>query len=79
MLEGNMNEESACVSIGFWLTLLCCSFADAGYWRAQQFRNRLDSEINGDDRAVSRRERERRAVVPGNPAVYYFAADGGGV
>jgi len=32
-----------------------------------------------DDRAISRREGERRGGVPGNPGVYYFAADGGGV
>jgi len=33
-----------------------------------------------DDRAISRREGERRGGRAGeNPGVYYFAADGGGV
>src|SRR5205823_438174 len=32
-----------------------------------------------NDRAVSRRESDSVAGLPGNPAVYYMGADGGGV
>src|SRR5438094_641495 len=67
------------IVLGF--TFLCCSvFVMAGIERAQQIPESLYSEMKwrmiGPFRAG-----KVNAVggVPGNPAVYYFAADGGGV
>jgi len=60
---------------------LCCSgFVMAGIERAQQIPEQLYSEMKWRMIGPYRAGKVNAvAGVPGNPAVYYFAADGGGV
>src|SRR6266481_7530390 len=63
------------------LTSLCCSaFVMAGIERAQQIPESLYSEMRWRMIGPFRAGKVNAiAGVPGNPAVYYFGADGGGV
>ena len=67
------------IVLGF--TFLCCSvFVMAGIERAQQIPESLYSEMKWRMIGPFRAGKVNAvAGVPGNPAIYYFAADGGGV
>jgi photosystem II stability/assembly factor-like uncharacterized protein len=67
------------IVLGF--TFLCCSgFVMAGIERAQQIPESLYSEMKWRMIGPFRAGKVNAvAGVPGNPAVYYFGADGGGV
>ena len=76
---GMKSLRTSRIVLGF--TFLCCSvFVMAGIERAQQIPESLYSEMKWRMIGPFRAGKVNAvAGVPGNPAVYYFAADGGGV
>src|SRR5437016_10044418 len=76
---GMKSLRASRIVLGF--TFLCCSvFVMAGIERAQQIPESLYSEMKWRMIGPFRAGKVNAvAGVPGNPAVYYFAADGGGV
>ena len=76
---GMKSLRASRIVLGF--TFLCCSvFVMAGIERAQQIPESLYSEMKWRMIGPFRAGKVNAvAGVPGNPAIYYFAADGGGV